>query len=190
MLTTLGVPHRATPDTERIDAFVAKPVHSHLLLDALARLVLGETTSPSTPHDGPAAAIAIPDTVRNLRVLVAEDNAVNQKLAVLMLRRAGVTADVVANGLEAVEAVIRQRYDLVLMDVHMPEMDGLQATSRIREQLAPDRQPRIIAVSAGVTGDEIKTCRDAGMDDFLGKPFKLSDLTRVLIDTVPTKATT
>jgi signal transduction histidine kinase/ligand-binding sensor domain-containing protein/CheY-like chemotaxis protein/HPt (histidine-containing phosphotransfer) domain-containing protein len=111
-----------------------------------------------------------------LRVLLAEDNSINQKVALLMLERMGHRADVAADGFEVLEALRRQRYDLILMDVQMPGMDGLEATRRIRAELPPERQPRIIAMTANAMREHQEACRAAGMDDFLAKPVLLEDL--------------
>jgi CheY-like chemotaxis protein len=119
-----------------------------------------------------------------LRILLAEDNAVNQKLALRLLERMGYRADVAANGLETIEALQRQPYDVVLMDVQMPEMDGLEATRRIR-QLSPEElgvggQPRIIAMTASVMQEDRDACQTAGMDDYVSKPVRVDELVRAL----------
>lgn len=115
-----------------------------------------------------------------LRILLAEDIAVNQKLAVAMLERMGYRPDVVANGCEVLEALERQAYDVVLMDVRMPEMDGLEATRRIRATLPPDRQPRVVALTAHALREDRQMCLNAGMDDYLSKPFQPAELKAAL----------
>ena len=116
-----------------------------------------------------------------LRILLAEDNAVNQKVALLTLKRFGYQADVAVNGREAVEALRRQRYDLVLMDVQMPEMDGLEATRAIlAEWPSPAERPRIVGMSANAMAEDIEKARQAGMDDYVSKPFNIAALQGVL----------
>jgi len=115
---------------------------------------------------------------RPLRILLAEDNAVNQKVAIQMLKRLGYSADVAGNGLEVLQAVERQPYDIVLMDVQMPEMDGLVATKEIRK-LWP-KGPRIIAITAYALKGDRERCLAAGMDDYISKPIVIEDLRRVL----------
>ncbi|MEO1084336.1 MAG: response regulator, partial [Acidobacteriota bacterium] len=110
------------------------------------------------------------------RVLLAEDNAANQLVARRMLERLGIDVEVVGNGRAAVDAFSRSDFDLVLMDVRMPEMDGLQATRRIRQRLARDLQPVIVALTGLASEDERRKCLDAGMDAVLPKPFRLDDL--------------
>jgi CheY-like chemotaxis protein len=118
-----------------------------------------------------------------LRILMAEDNTNNQKLALRLLERLGYQADVAANGLEAIESLRRQPYDLVLMDLHMPEMDGLEATRIINRKWVDADRPTIVAMTASVMADERIACADAGMDDFLGKPVRVPELVRVLSGT-------
>lgn len=118
-----------------------------------------------------------------LRILVAEDNPINQKVASHMLRRLGYRADIVANGLEAVEAVERQAYDVVLMDVQMPEMDGVTATNTIKNKLAGDACPRIVAMTANALSDDRRRYLDAGMDDYISKPVNIDELVSVLDNT-------
>jgi len=116
-----------------------------------------------------------------LRILVAEDNSVNQRVALLMLERLGYVADVAADGFEVLDALRRQRYDLILMDVQMPGMDGLEATRRIRTEAPRERQPRIVAMTANALREHRDACFAAGMDDFLSKPILLSDLRAALV---------
>jgi len=115
-----------------------------------------------------------------LRILVAEDVAVNQKLVLAMLERMGYRADAVANGQEVLDALARQPYDVILMDVRMPVMDGLEATRKIREQYPRDHQPRIVALTAHAMRDDRAACEAAGMDDYLAKPLKPADLSAAL----------
>ncbi len=115
-----------------------------------------------------------------LRILLAEDNVVNQKLALKILERMGYRADVAGNGLEVVESLIRQNYDLVFMDIQMPEMDGLEATRTIRRDLPADRQPHIIAMTANAMQGDREMCLAAGMNDYVSKPIKVAELQRAL----------
>jgi PAS domain S-box-containing protein len=117
-----------------------------------------------------------------LRILLAEDNAVNQKLALRLFSLMGYDVDVAANGLEAVDAVERQPYDVVFMDVQMPEMDGLEATRQIRARLAADG-PRIVAMTANAMDGDREACLDAGMDDYVGKPIRVHELVAALENT-------
>jgi len=112
---------------------------------------------------------------RSLRILVAEDNAVNQEVAKSLLQKRGHAVDVVEDGVEAVAAVQRTAYDLVLMDLQMPRMDGIRATQEIRRILG-DRPLPIIAVTANAMSGERERCLAAGMDEYLSKPFKPHDL--------------
>ena len=107
----------------------------------------------------------------------------NQKLALRLLRAMGYEADVAANGLEAIEAVERQPYDIVLMDMQMPEMDGLEATRVIHERLAPEQRPRIVAMTANVTDEDRREADEAGMDGYVTKPIRIPDLVGALLDT-------
>jgi CheY-like chemotaxis protein len=114
------------------------------------------------------------------RILLVEDNAVNQKLALRLLAQMGCRADVAGNGLEAIQALERQRYDVVLMDVQMPEMDGLEASRRIRREFAADAQPRIIAMTANAMQGDRELCLAAGMDDYVSKPIRREELVDAL----------
>jgi len=111
-----------------------------------------------------------------LTVLLAEDNTVNQKVALRFLDRLGYHADVVSNGLEAVTALETRHYDLVLMDLQMPEMDGLEASRQIRQRLPRERQPKIVALTANAMQGDRETCLAAGMDDYVTKPVKMHEI--------------
>jgi CheY-like chemotaxis protein/HPt (histidine-containing phosphotransfer) domain-containing protein len=120
-----------------------------------------------------------------LRILLAEDHVTNQKLALMMLKKLGYRADVAANGLEAVDAVQRQTYDVVLMDMQMPEMDGLQATRQIRELLSDPREPYIVAMTANAMQGDRELCLAAGMNDYVSKPVRVEALIEALENSKP-----
>ena len=120
-----------------------------------------------------------------LRILLAEDNVVNQKVALSILERMGYKADVAATGLEVLAALEERRYDVVFMDTQMPEMDGLEATRRICKQWPPDQRPRIIALTADAMRGDRETCLAAGMDDYLSKPIDIAELQKALERAVP-----
>ncbi len=115
-----------------------------------------------------------------LRILLVEDNLINQKVALRMLERLGYKADVAANGLKAIQALSHQPYDLVLMDIQMPELDGIQATQRIRQEWLPNQQPRIVAMTANAQTGDREACLANGMDDYVSKPIKVGELMQVL----------
>jgi PAS domain S-box-containing protein len=115
-----------------------------------------------------------------LRILLAEDNVVNQKVALHLLQRLGYRADVAGNGLEVLEALHRQAYDVILMDVQMPEMDGLITTQQIHQEWQPSLRPYIIAMTANAMQGDRQTCLDVGMDDYLSKPIRIEALMRAL----------
>jgi CheY-like chemotaxis protein len=115
---------------------------------------------------------------RPLRILLAEDLQVNQKLALRLLEQMGYRADVASNGLEAVESIERQTYDVILMDVQMPDMDGLDATRAIRKRNI--KQPYIIAMTANAMQGDREMCIEAGMDDYISKPIRIHELVTAL----------
>ncbi|HUO74701.1 MAG TPA: response regulator, partial [Solirubrobacteraceae bacterium] len=160
-------------------AVLAKPVKQSQLFDLLVSLLGGAAVAPARVDDGAAAKLG---ERHPLRILLADDNTVNQQLALLLLESMGYRADVVANGVEAVEAVNRVPYDLVLMDVQMPELDGLEATRRIRAD-GPSIQPRIVAMTANAMQGDREACLAAGMDDYLAKPIRPEALATALAAT-------
>jgi CheY-like chemotaxis protein len=117
-----------------------------------------------------------------LKVLLAEDHAVNRKVVLMLLKQLGVMADVAADGAQAIEAVEGERYDLVLMDIQMPEVDGLTATRTIRSRLAADRQPVIFGLTAHATTEYRDICLNAGMDGYLTKPLETERLRQLIAE--------
>ncbi|MFI1990899.1 response regulator [Actinoplanes sp. NPDC020271] len=150
------------------------------------RSVTQAVAAGPAPAPGPVAASAPAEVETEvnwhtaLRVLLAEDDPVNQKVAQFMLGKLGHRVDTVANGLEAVQALRAADYDVVLMDVQMPILDGLEATRLIRSEFPADRQPHIIAMTASVLAEDRAACRTAGMNDYLPKPVRLPELTSAL----------
>jgi PAS domain S-box-containing protein len=173
LLSSLG---RREETAHLFTANLTKPVKPSQLYDVLAKLFWrGEVDK--VPEKSPAApATAAPASFAD-RILLAEDNPVNQKVATTMLQKLGFRADVAANGLEVLAAVERQPYDVILMDVQMPEMDGLEATRQLLK-LRPDPQQRpwIIALTANAMQGDREMCLEAGMDDYISKPIKRPDL--------------
>jgi signal transduction histidine kinase/CheY-like chemotaxis protein len=162
-------------------ATLAKPLRQSQLFDTLVTLLV---------HDAAPRHVAAPAKLRidaemasrhPLRILLAEDNVVNQKLALRLLQQMGYRADLAGNGFEAVECVARQTYDVVLMDVQMPEMDGLEASRRITASWPAGRRPRIVAMTANAMRGDREMCLAAGMDDYLSKPIRLDELIEALM---------
>ncbi|HEX2059931.1 MAG TPA: response regulator [Thermoanaerobaculia bacterium] len=159
-----------------IDACLTKPVKQSVLFDAIASSFSGAMLrEPAVPERRAPAEMR-----SDVRILVAEDNPVNQKVAVRQLQRLGFTADAVANGVEAVEAVSRGGYALVLMDVQMPDMDGFAAAREIRRREEDGAHVPIVALTANALAGDRERCLAAGMDDYLSKPIDERELVRVL----------
>jgi two-component system sensor histidine kinase/response regulator len=166
-----------------IAAYLTKPVKQSRLFDCMANAMM-PARSPAARVPTPRVPVGVtPTTPRNVRVLMAEDNAINQKVALRQLAKLGYSADAVANGAEVLAAIERVPYDVILMDCQMPEMDGYEATRRIRQIEAGDpARPRryIVALTAhALEGDRAK-CLEAGMDDYLSKPIRIDDLAEAL----------
>ena len=188
VLTPLGS-RPPVPDRLRLVRLVT-PVKAGVLRTELARALVtgGQATGEQVagmPGDREQndREQAAPTVAPRLRLLVAEDNAVNQKVARLVLERLGQRPDVVGDGAAALRALHDRDYDLVLMDVHMPVMDGLEATRRIRAELPAQRQPRIVAMTASALVEDRERCLHAGMDAHLAKPVQSQDLLALLCST-------
>jgi CheY-like chemotaxis protein len=170
----------AGDDAGLFAAYLTKPIKQSQLFDTLAALFINLKIHEEKPASDrikldPEMALRHP-----LRILIAEDNAVNQKLALRFLQQMGYRADIASNGIEAIESVERQGYDVVLMDVQMPEMDGLEATRDIRK-LKNVKQPRIIAMTANAMQGDRELCIAAGMDDYITKPIRVNELVEALL---------
>jgi len=180
LFSSLG--QREGGEVERLfDSYLAKPIHQSHLFDTLVGMLVRETAV--RPAAAPSAKPQFDPTMAShhpLRILLAEDNVVNQKLALRLLQQMGYRADLASNGIEAVESVQRQAYDLVLMDVQMPELDGLDATRQICAALPPDKRPRIVAMTANAMQGDREMCIAAGMDDYLTKPIRVDRLVEAL----------
>ncbi len=185
MLTSLGR-SEVKEDMDLFAAFLNKPIKPSSLFNALVGLFTGQA-SPVQPRE----AVEEPQFDAGmgqrlpLRILLAEDNATNQKLALRLLARMGYEADVVANGLEVLEALDRQVYDVVLMDVQMPEMDGLEATRQLRRTVPTAQQPHVIAMTANAMQGDREMCLAAGMDDYVSKPIRIRELVGALSTSRP-----
>jgi CheY-like chemotaxis protein len=176
LLTSLG----RLPKSESVADFavqLAKPVKASQLYNAIVK-ALAERMQERPAADGAPQQGA--GSTSPLRILLAEDNAVNQKVALRLLDRLGYRADVVWNGREAIEAIERSHYDVVLMDVQMPELDGLDATRRICERWPREQRPRIVAMTANAMPEDREACRAAGMDDYVAKPIRPEALAEAL----------
>lgn len=175
----------ADMDRSLFNAHLQKPIKPSSLFDSLMDIFAGKSlpVNRSSKKEfvlDPEMAIHHP-----LRILLAEDNVVNQKLATRMLERVGYRVDITNNGYEALDAIERQRYDVVLMDIQMPEMDGLEASRRICARWDKTRRPRIIAMTANAMEGDREACLAAGMDDYISKPVRIEELLGALKKAVP-----
>ena len=179
MLTSLGWPQGAAEHSP-FAAHLTKPVKQSQLMATLASALVGRSQPVRViPRPLPNGYDATLGERYPQRILLAEDNVVNQKVALQILRRLGYRADVAANGLEVLTAIEQQPYDLVLMDVQMPEMDGLEAARQIVQRWPGDR-PRMVAMTANAMQGDRDQCLRAGMDDYISKPIRIEELTRIL----------
>jgi PAS domain S-box-containing protein len=162
-------------------AYLGKPIKPSQLFDTLAGLFVDQPLAPE--RSAPKKLQMDPEMAKNhpLRILLAEDILVNQKLALRLLQQMGYRADVASNGLEAVQSVERQPYDVILMDVQMPEMDGLEASRRICARWPRGQRPTIIAMTANAMQGDREMCLEAGMDDYVSKPIRPDELVKALI---------
>jgi CheY-like chemotaxis protein len=167
-------------------AYLTKPIRQSQLFDTLVGLLARDTAPRAVPATAGSRIDGTMAARHPLRILLAEDNVVNQKLALRILQQMGYRADLASNGIEAVESLRRQDYDVVLMDVQMPEMDGLDAAREICAQWSKQERPRIIAMTANAMQGDREMCMAAGMDDYLTKPIRVERLVEAL-NQVPTR---
>jgi CheY-like chemotaxis protein len=182
MLTSAG--HRG--DAERcrslgISAYLMKPIRQSELRESIARILGAREHNDPIPLVTRFSLHDDRDPSETLHVLLTEDNPVNQRLATRLLQKRGHRVTVAANGREALEACARERFDLVLMDLQMPEMDGFEATEAIRRREAGGggRLPIIALTAHAMKGDQ-ERCLTAGMDGYLGKPIRIAELDEML----------
>ncbi|HJV86359.1 MAG TPA: response regulator [Noviherbaspirillum sp.] len=180
MLTSVAHRPRNVMTSEvKFSAYLNKPIKPTALFDALLHsMQIAPLNAPMRRVAAPSEKLA--DTLP-VKILVAEDNTVNQKVVQQLLAHLGYRADVVANGIEVLDALERQNYDVVLMDVQMPEMDGLEATRRLRARYGAGVPPRVIAMTANAMPGDRDKCLAAGMDSYVPKPVELEDVRAVLI---------
>jgi two-component system, sensor histidine kinase and response regulator len=185
MLTSMGTRGDASRLAQgHFAAYLTKPIREAQLRSCL--MMLAGRSSPDASR-GLVTRHTIREASRRLRVLLAEDNRTNQKVATIMLERLGHHVVVAGTGLEAVDALKAEPYDLVLMDVQMPEMDGLEATRRIRDIQSGVTNPRvpIVAMTAHAMKGDRERCLESGMDAYLAKPIKPAELRDVIDRLIP-----
>jgi CheY-like chemotaxis protein len=183
LLTSLGPQPASRQETgsndQYFEATLSKPIKQSSLYDILISVLDGKTrSSPALPANVPVDAML--GEKNPLRILVTEDNAVNRKVLLKMLEKVGYEADIAVNGLEAVQAVNRHPYDLIFMDVQMPEMDGLEATRRILAKRGDAMRPTVVGLTANALKGDRDICLQAGMDDYLAKPVRLEQIQDML----------
>jgi CheY-like chemotaxis protein/HPt (histidine-containing phosphotransfer) domain-containing protein len=162
-----------------VTLFIYKPIRPAQLLDALVRAVeqmpRTEKSSPVSSEFDASMAERLP-----LRVLLADDNLINQKVGVKMLQRLGYRPEVAANGLEVIKLLEQQPFDLIFLDVQMPEMDGYEAARRIRQKWNDPERPHLIAMTGNALEGNRERCLEAGMDDYVAKPVRIPELQAVI----------
>lgn len=187
ILTSLGRLETSSDFNDvQFAASLSKPIKQSQLYDVITHVLANQPIPASISHFplvDPHLAHRLP-----LRILLAEDTVVNQKVALMMLEKMGYVADVVTNGLEVLKALQKQPYDLVLMDVHMPKMDGLEATRRICQEWGVGFRPYIIAITANAMRGDREVCLAAGMNDYISKPIQLQELAEALSKCPPQRS--
>ena len=174
LLGTVGQRNQQIEEMLKPAGWLTRPVKTASFDFLFANLF--SSTIPMVPVPKPFHPGQFDAPHRHIRILVAEDNPINQKVAVKMITSLGYRADVAGNGYEVLDALRRQRYDLILMDVQMPEMDGLDATRRVRKLWPRPGGPKIVAMTANAMHGDKEICLEAGMDEYIAKPIRIADL--------------
>jgi len=183
MVSSLGRNlEQLTIPLDLFSTYLCKPVKQSVLFNAILQSVSDAHIAHHSNRDS-IPPILDEDLAEKhpMRILVAEDNPVNQKLTQRILEKMGYKPDLVANGIEVIDALHRQPYDLILMDVQMPEMDGLDATREIIREFGDNHRPRIVAMTANAMRGDREVCLNAGMDDYISKPIRLTELQEILV---------
>ncbi len=186
MLTSVGRQRGDGPADGAFAAYLTKPVKPARLHDVLGQAVASRSGAAAVAaaahgsHDDIAATNDQMGAGHPLRILLAEDNAVNRKVATKLLERLGYRPEVAGNGYEVLHALERKVFDVVLMDVAMPEMDGLEASRRIRRSMPDGGRPRIVAMTANAMAGDRERCFEAGMEDYVSKPIDIDNLAAAL----------
>ena len=176
ILTSMG--HMSSEETQKagVAAYLTKPVKQSLLYDQIASVVSGIPKEAMPERAMQKDVHSSSPATKSTRILVAEDNVINQMVTLGQLQKLGYCADLAVNGLEVLIALRKKDYEIILMDCQMPQMDGYEATRRIRADSSLARQPKIIAVTAHAMAGDSAKCLASGMDDYISKPVKLEDM--------------
>ncbi|HKI79400.1 MAG TPA: response regulator [Ignavibacteriaceae bacterium] len=180
ILTSIGKKDQLTDfDRMNLASFLSKPIKQSQLQETLVNVLTGQEGKKGRIDKLHKIDKSL-GAQKPLRILLAEDNAVNQRVAIKILEKLGYRADVAANGKEAVENVRNINYDIIFMDILMPEIDGYEATTIIQDEFQPNVCPKIIAMTANAMQGDRETCFEAGMDDYISKPIRIEELQAVL----------
>jgi signal transduction histidine kinase/CheY-like chemotaxis protein/streptogramin lyase len=179
LLTSVGN-EQSRAEAQLFDAMLSKPAKHHILYNTIIEQLKNNPAVQLPRFSAPAKAVLSENLAAQypLTILVAEDNAINQRLAIHIFNKMGYKPDVASNGHEVIDAIAKKHYDLIMMDVQMPDMDGLEATDFIRKHM--DKQPYIVAMTANAMPEDREICLQAGMDEYLSKPMKLTEIIEVL----------
>ena len=180
MLSSAGKPQDIHILENTFNLFLSKPVKQSQLFDGMAKVL---TKSVKREEHKKRDSKLDPELFKRfpMHILLAEDNIINQKIALMILQKIGYAADVAANGFEVIDALKRQSYDLVFMDVQMPEMDGFEATKMILKLWPDDVRPKIIAMTANAMQGDREHCLEMGMDDYISKPVTIVEIQDAII---------